>query len=169
MYIPCQNIPLSFIDRMMLNIIWKDIDLWKVFSRWCCCCSVAKLCTTLCDPMDCIMPVFPDFHCLPEFAQTHVHWVCDAIQTCHPLPPSSLLAISLSQHQGLFQWVSFSHQVDKVLGASASVSVLLMNMQRWFPLGLTSLIFLLSKERSSVLSSTTVQKHQCSVLSFFMV
>ena len=68
----------------------------------------------LCDPMDCSTPGFPVLYCLPEFAQTHVHWVNDAIQPSHLLPPS-LPALSLSQHQGLFQWVSCSHQVAKVL------------------------------------------------------
>ena len=69
----------------------------------------------LCDPMDCSMPGFLVLHCLPEFVQTHVHWVNDAIQSSHPLLPSSLLAFNLSQHQGLFQWVGSSHQVAKVL------------------------------------------------------
>ena len=80
----------------------------------CCCCSVAKLCLTLSDPMDCSTPGFPVLHYLPEFAQTHVHWVSDAIQPSHPLSSPSP-AFNLSQHQGLFQWVSFSHQVAKGL------------------------------------------------------
>ena len=79
------------------------------------CCSVAKLCPTLCDPMDCSTPGFPVLHYLPEFIHTHVRWVCDAIQPSHPLWPPSLLALNLSQHHGLFQWVSSSHQVTKVL------------------------------------------------------
>ena len=58
---------------------------------------------------------FPVLHHLPEFAQTHVHWVSDAIQPFCPLSPPSPLALNLSQHQGLFQWVSSSHQVAKVL------------------------------------------------------
>ena len=79
-------------------------------------------CLTLCDPMDCSTPVFPVLHHLPELAQTHVHWVSDAIQPSHPLPSPSPPAFYLSQHQGLFQWVSFSHQVTKVLvGALLSV------------------------------------------------
>jgi len=55
----------------------------------CCYCSVTKSCLALCNPMDCSMPGFPVFHYLPEFAQTHVHWVGDAIQPSHPLLPSS--------------------------------------------------------------------------------
>ena len=57
----------------------------------------------------------PVHHQLPYFTQTHVHWVSDAIQTSHPLSFPSPPAFKLSQHQGLFQWVSSSHQVDKVL------------------------------------------------------
>ena len=79
------------------------------------CCSVTQSCPTLCNPMDCSMPGFPALHNLPEFAQTHVHWASDALQPSHPLPPSSPFAFNLSQQQGLFQWVSSSHQVAKVL------------------------------------------------------
>ena len=65
--------------------------------------------------MDCRTPGFPILPHLPEFAQTHIHWVSDAIQTSHPLSPSSPLAFNHSQHQGLFQWVTSWHQVAKVL------------------------------------------------------
>ena len=78
-------------------------------------CSVTYLCPTLCDPVDCSTPGFPVLHRLPEFTQTHVHWVGDAIQPSHPLSPPSPPALNLSQHQGLFQWVGSSHQVAKVL------------------------------------------------------
>ena len=78
-----------------------------------CCCSVSQLCPTLCDPMDCSTPGLPVHHHLPEFAQTHVHWVGDAIQPSHPLLSPSPLAFNLPQHQGLFQWVSSSHQMAK--------------------------------------------------------
>ena len=64
---------------------------------------------------DCSMPGFPVHHQLPELAQTHVHWVSDAIQPSHPLLSPSPPAFNLSQHQGLFQWVSSSHQVAKLL------------------------------------------------------
>ena len=79
-----------------------------------CCCSFAQSCPTLCDPMDCSTPGFPVLNSLPEFAQTHVHWVSDAIQPSHPLSPPSP-AFNFPQHQGLFQWVSSSPQVAKVL------------------------------------------------------
>ena len=78
------------------------------------CCSVAKSCLTLCDPMDCSTPGFPVLHYLLEFAQTHVHWVSDAIQPYYPVSPCPS-AFNLSRHQGLFQWITFSYQVDKVL------------------------------------------------------
>ena len=110
--------------------------------------------------MDCSTPGLPVHHQLPEFTQTHVHWVGDAIQPSHPLSSPSPPTFKISQHQSLFQWVSSSHQVAKVIGVSASASVLPMNIQDWFPLGLTGWISLLSKGLSRVFSSTTVQKHQ---------
>ena len=69
----------------------------------------------LCDPMDCSMPGLPVRHQLPEFTQTHVHWVNDVIQPSHALSSPSLPAFNPSQHQGLFKWVSSSYQVAKVL------------------------------------------------------
>ena len=77
--------------------------------------SVAQLCLTLCNPMDCSTPGLPVHHQHLEFTQTHVHWVSDAIQPFHPLSSPSPPALNPSQHQGLFKWVSSSHQVDKVL------------------------------------------------------
>ena len=77
--------------------------------------SVAQSCTTLCDPVDYSTPGFPVHHQFPEFTQTHVHWISDAIQPSHPLSSPSPPALNLSQHQGLFKWVSSSHQVAKVL------------------------------------------------------
>ena len=79
------------------------------------CCSVTKSYLTLCNPMDCSTLGFPVLHYLPEFAQIHVHRVSDAIQPSHPLVPPSPLSLSLSQHQGLFQWVCSSYEVAKVL------------------------------------------------------
>ena len=77
--------------------------------------SVAQSCPTLCNPMNHSTPGLPVHHQLPEFTQTHVHWVGDAIQPSHPLSSSSPPAFNLSQHQGLLQWVSSLHQVAKVL------------------------------------------------------
>ena len=74
--------------------------------------SVTHSCLTLCDPMHCSTPGFPVHHQLPELAQTHVHWISDAIQ---PSLSSPSPTFNLAQHQGLFQWVSSLHQVAKVL------------------------------------------------------
>ena len=67
------------------------------------CCSLTQSCWTICNPMDCSMPSFSVLHHLPEFSQSHVHWVSDAIQPSHPLTSPYPLAFNLSQHQGLFQ------------------------------------------------------------------
>jgi len=77
--------------------------------------SLAQPSLTICDPMNCRMPGLPVNHQLPEFTQTHVHLVGDAIQPSHPLSSPSPPAVNLSQHQGLFKWISSSHQVAKVL------------------------------------------------------
>ena len=83
-------------------------------------------------PMNCSTPGLPDYHQLPEFTQTHVRWVGDAIQPSHPLSSPSPPTLSLSQHQGLFKWVSSSHQVAKVLEFQLQHQFL----QDWSPLGL---------------------------------
>ena len=95
------------------NLQIFSLSLWLVFSSSLLL-SVTQSCLTLCDPVDCSKPGFPVLHHLPELVQTHVHWVGDAVQPSHPLssPPP---AFNLSQHQGLFQWVSSLHQVTKVL------------------------------------------------------
>ena len=77
--------------------------------------SVTQLCPTLCDPMNHSTPGLPVHHQLPEFTQTHVHQVGDAIQPSHPLSSTSPPAPNPSQHPGLFQWVNFLHEVAKVL------------------------------------------------------
>ena len=121
--------------------------------------SVAQSCPTLCNPMNHSTPGFPVHHQLPESTQTHVHWVGDTIQPSHPLPSPSPPALKLSQHQGLFKWVSSLHQVANI-GVLASKSVLPMNTQDWYPLGWTGWISLQSEGLSRVFSNTTVQKHQ---------
>ena len=99
----------------LTNIL--DDFLWSSKFRYCMIqfSSVAQLCLTLCDPMNCSTPGLLVHHQLPESTQTHVHWVSDAIQLSHPQSSSSPPALNLSQHQGLFKWVSPSHQVAKVL------------------------------------------------------
>ena len=79
--------------------------------------------------MKCSTPGFPVHHQLPQSTQAHVHLVDDAIQPSHPLLSPSPLALNLSQYQGLFQWVSSSHQVGPHTGVSGSTSVLPMNIQ----------------------------------------
>ena len=89
---------------------WSILKMLIIKSIFCFSCSwsVFKPYPTLCDPMDCSMPGFSVIHYLMGFAQIHVHWVDDAIQPSHPPLPPSPFALNLSQHQGLFQWVSSS-------------------------------------------------------------
>ena len=98
------------------------------------CCSVSKSSPTLCNPMDCSTPGFPVLHYLPEFAQTHVHWVGDAIYPSHPLLLPSLFAFNLSLHQGLFQWVVSLHQVRFSISPSSEHSGLISFRIDWFDL-----------------------------------
>ena len=87
----------------------------SVLSAWVQFSSVTQSCPTLCDSMNCSTPGLPVHHQLLETTQTHVRWVSDAIQLSHPLSSPSPPALNLSQHQGLFKWISSSHQVAKVL------------------------------------------------------
>ena len=109
----------------------------------CYCCSVAELCTSLCNPMDCSPLGFPVFHHLPDLVQTHVYWVMPSkhLILCHPLPllPSIFPGIRVFSNESALciRWQS--------IGTAASAPALLMNIQDWFPLGLTGLISLQSK------------------------
>ena len=114
----------------------------------------------LCYPMDCSMPDSPVLRCLLKSAQARVHWVDDAIQPSHPLPSPSPSAFSLSQHQGLFQWVSFSYQGVKILELLLQHESFQWIFRVDFSLGLTGLICLLSKGLSRVFLGTTIEKHQ---------
>ena len=146
--------------------MWFGGNEHDAFCNQDCCCSVSESYLTLCDPMDmdCSTPGLPDHHQLPGFTQTHVHWVGDAIQPFHPLSSPSPPAFSLSQHQmsQLFTWGGRS------IRASASASVLPVNIQGWFPLEWTGLISLQSRGLSRVFSSTVVQNHEfsCAQTSF---
>ena len=127
----------------------------------CCCCLVAKPCLTLCNPMLCSTPGFPVHNQLPEFAQTQVHPVGDAIQPSHPLYCPLLPLPSIFPSIRVFSKMSqFFASVSQSTGASASASVLPVNIQDCFPLGWTGWISLQSKGLSRVFSNTTVQKHQ---------
>ena len=103
----------SFLEKSTPNMSSSDAFSYIVcsvpFS------SVTQSCLTLCNPMDCSTPGFTVHHWLPELTLTHVHQVSDAMQPSHPLSSLSSLAFNLSQHKGLFEWVSSSHQVAKVL------------------------------------------------------
>ena len=116
------------------SFVLLEIHLFIVFD--CCCCSVPKSHLTLCDAMGCSVLGFPTLHSLSEFAQTQIHWVDDVIQRSHLLLPPSP-AINLSQHQGLFFESTLCIGGGQSIRASASASVLPMNIQGWFPLGLT--------------------------------
>ena len=122
--------------------------------------SVAQSCLTVCDPMDCSTSGFPVYHSPPELTQTHVHWVGDAIQPSHPVIPFSSCLQSFPA-SGFFPMSQLFLMGGQSIGVSASTSVLPMNIQDWFPLGLTGWISLQSKGLSRVFSNTTVQKHQC--------
>ena len=95
---------ISFSSVQSLSHVWLFATPWVA----------AQSCLTLCNPMSCSTPGLPVHHQLPEFTQIHVHWVGNTIQSSHPLSSPSL-AFNLSQHQGLFQWVSSLHQVAKLL------------------------------------------------------
>ena len=114
--------------------------------------------------MDCSTPGFPVLDQLPEFAHTHVHWTHDVITPSHSLlsPFSSCPQSFLASGSLPVSWLFASD--GQTFGASASVSDLLMNIQGWFPLGLTSLISLQAKRLSRVFSSTSTWKHQLFVI-----
>ena len=123
----------------------------------CCCCSVAK--SGLCNPIDCSTPGYLVLHYLLEFAQTHVYWVSDTIEPSYPVASFSFC------HQSFPASASFSVSQlfasgGQTTGASASASVLPMNIQDGFPLALIGWISLQSKGLSRVFFITKVQKHQ---------
>ena len=133
--------------------------LWQLYCRsstscGCCCCfPVTWSCLTFCVSMVCSTPGFPVLHHLPELIQTHVHWAGDTIQPSHPLLSSSFLP-------SIFPIIRvFSNLASGGPCIEASTSVLPMNIQDWFPLGLTGLIFLQAKGLSGVFSNTTIQKY----------
>ena len=143
---------------------WKGRDLRKPVCWWnilntdcyCCCCSVAQLCPTLCDPMDCSMSGLPVLHYLPKFAQIHVHPAISSSDALFSFCPWSLPASGT--------WPMSQRLASDDHNTGASKSVLPMSIQGWFPFRLTSLISLLSKGLLGVFSTTTVQRHQ-----FFVV
>ena len=116
--------------------------------------------------MDCSTSGLPVHHQVPKFTQTHVHWISDAIQPSHPLSSPSPSAFNLSQHQGLFQWVSSSHQMAKVLEFQLQHQSFQWTLQDWSPLGWTGWISLQSKGLSRVFSTSQFKSINSSVLNF---
>ena len=110
----CLNEASNVLTLFLFAQVVQLIRYQYYWPKWCCC-SVAKAFLTLCDPVNCSMPGSSVLFYLPEFAQIHIHWVSDDIQPSHPLSPPYSFAFNLSQHQGLFQWVSSSQQVAEVL------------------------------------------------------
>ena len=149
-HIPC----ISPTDKWILYH-WATWEACHINLSCYCCCSVAQSCLTLCDPMGCIMPGFPVLHHLPELAQTHAHWVCDAIQPSHSLVPFSSCLQSFPA-SGSFPMSWLFRSGSQSTGVSTLASVLPMNVQGWFPLRLTGLLSLLSKQLSRVFSSATI-------------
>ena len=127
--------------------------LWNLKKS--CCCSVAQLCPTLCDLMDCSTPGFPVLRYLSEFAQTCVHWVSDANEPSHPVIPFSCLQSFPAS--GSFPMSQLFASDGQSIGALASVVT--VNIQDRFPLGLTCLNSFQFKEFSRVFSCATIQKH----------
>ena len=117
----CQN--LSLINQLFISGCKTPLQIFNISKPWSLgdihlsdqIRSVAQSCPILCDPMNRSMPGLAVHHQLPEFTETHIHWVSDAIQPSHPLSSPSPLAPNPSQHQSLFQWVNSSHEVAKVL------------------------------------------------------
>ena len=153
----CKNISLKIINYYSLGNLLLSLFSWTLAFSSVQFSSVALLCPTLCDPMNCSTLGLPIHHQLPESTQTHVHCVGDAIQPFHPLSSHSPPALNPSQHQGLLKWVSLLHQVAKVLEFQLQHP---MNTPDWSPLEWIGWIFSQSKGLWRVFSNTTVQKHQ---------
>ena len=100
------------------------------FLKCCCCSSTAQSCPTLCDPMDCSTPGFPVLHHLPEISQVHVYWASDVIQPSHPVTPFS--CSQFFPASGSFPLSRLFKSGGQTIRASASASVLPVNIQGWF-------------------------------------
>ena len=138
--------------------MWKKIKV-EIWGEGHCYYLVAKSCLTFCDTMNCSMPGFPVLHCLPEFAQTFVHWIGNAIQPITSIIPLSSCPQSFPTSWSFpMSWLFASG--GQSIRDSALAIVLPMNIQDWFSWGLSVLISLQSKGLSRIFSNTTVQKHQ---------
>ena len=143
---------------------WAGPDeVWIHFS------SGAQLCPTHCNPMNRSMPGLPVHHHLPEFTQTHIHRVHDAIQPSHPRSSPSLPAPNPSQHQSLFKWVNFFAWGGQSTGGSALASFLPKNSQGWSPSEWTGWISLQFKGLSRVFSTSQFKGINYLLSAFFTV
>ena len=147
-----KNLSCTYLPCIKSNNKWKKFNLQ--FS------SVSQSYLSLCSPMDCSTPGLPVHHQLPELAQTHVHWVSNAIQPSHPLFVLFSSYLQPFPASGSFPVSQFFTSGGQSIGFSTSASVLPKNIQNWFPLGWTIYISLQSKGLSRVFSNTTVHKHQ---------
>ena len=150
--------------------VWSaQHSIWKDQEEFCFCFSITKSCPTLCNSLDCSTPGFSVLHYLPEFAQTHAHWINDTILISlnqwyqwYPTILSSVILFSSCPQSfpasGSFPMNWLFSSGGQRIGASAPV--LPVNIKVLFPLGLTGLITLLSKELSRVFSSTTIWKQE---------
>ena len=150
---------LERLDSKISRSVSSDNSHWELspVCRIICCCSITKSSPTLCDPVGCSTPCSSVFHYLPSLLQfMSIESVMPSSQLilCRPL----LLCLQSFPASGSFPMSRLFASGGQSIGASASV--LPMNSQSWFPLGLTGLISLLSKGFWRILSSTTIQKHQ---------
>ena len=139
---------LNMLSRLVITFLPRSQSVW-----------VAQSCLTLWDPLNRSTPSLSVHLQHPEFTQTHVHWVGDAIQPSHPVIPFSSCPQSFPA-SGSFPMSQLFASGGQITGVSASASVLPMNIQDWSPLGWMGWISLQSKGLSRVFSNTTVQKHQ---------
>ena len=139
----------SYFNAKLIFLVMRTFKIYSLQFN-----SASQSCLTLFNPMDCSIPSFSVLDCLPEFAQTHIHWVDDVIKSSHLLSPPSPLVPNHCQNQSFSMSQVFTSGC-KSIGASASASILPMNIQGWLPLGLMGLISLQSKGLSR--ESRTVQ------------
>ena len=139
------------------SILFTQLESWDHFRFLVNCSSVTRSCPTICNPMNGSIPVL---HHLLELAQTHVHWVSDAIQPSHPFVFPFFSNIQSFPASGSFLMSQLFASGGQSTRASASAPVLPMNIQDWLPLRLSGFIPLQSKGLSRVFSNTTGQKHQ---------
>ena len=149
-------------EMQLKTTVRNHLTLVRIY----CWCSVTESCLAVCHPMDWSMQGFPVLHCLPEFAQINVHSVRDSIQPSYPVIPSTSCPESFPS-SGSFPRNRLFASGGQSICVSASASVLTMNIQSWFHLGLTGLISLLSKGLSRLFSSTTYESVNSLALNHF--